>query len=59
MTPSEIAAKVKTVDQLWKILGVLNPMDRRQSLILEELDTTGKAGLVREYKKTWNKTFDS
>ena len=50
-------SKIKNVDQLWKVLGILDPMGKDQVLILEELERT-KPKLVAEYTKLWNETFN-
>ena len=58
MDAEAIAKKIKTANQLWRVLGVLNPNDRKQTLILEELETSGKGDIIRKYNKIWNKTFE-
>ena len=57
-TASEIASRIKSAKQLWSVLGLLNPNDRKQTLILEELETMGKGSIIRDYNKIWNKTFE-
>ncbi len=56
-TASAIASKIKSAKQLWKVLGVLDPMDRKQTLILEELETSGKGAVIKDYNKMWNEAF--
>ena len=54
---STIASKVTSVNQLWRVLAVLNPMDRKQTLILEELENQGKGQIVKDYTKRWESVY--